>query len=49
MRDASCLALDELSEKSELDVVRHDVGWPFDVTALHEQFEVRHDLVLELL
>lgn len=47
--DASCLTLYEFSEESELDVVGHDVGWPLDVAALHEQLEVGHDLVLELL
>lgn len=47
--DASCLTLDELSEEGEFDVVGHDVGWTLDVAALHEQLEVGHDLVLELL
>jgi hypothetical protein len=47
--DASCLTLDELSEEGEFDVVGHDVGWPLDVASLHEQLEVGHDLVLELL
>jgi len=49
VRDAGCLALDELSEKGEFDVVGHDVGGTLDVAALHEELEVRHDLVLELL
>ena len=47
--DVSCLTLDEFSEEGEFDVVGHDVGWPLDVAALHEQLEVGHDLVLELL
>jgi hypothetical protein len=47
--DARCLTLDELAEKGEFDVVGHDVGWPLDVAALHEELEVGHDLVLELL
>lgn len=49
MWDARCLTLDEFSEEGELDVVGHDVGWALDVAALHEQLEVGHDLVLELL
>lgn len=36
VRNASGLALDKLSEKRELDVVRHDVGGTLDVAALHE-------------
>jgi hypothetical protein len=47
--DARCLALDELSEESELDVVEHNVGGTPDVAALHEELAVGHDLVLELL
>ena len=47
--DARCLALDELSEEGELDVVGHDVRGTLDVAALHEELEVGHDLVLELL
>jgi hypothetical protein len=47
--DTGCLTLDELSEKGELDVVGHDVGWTLDVAALHEELEVGHDLVFELL
>jgi len=47
--DARCLALDELSEEGELDVVGHNVGGTPDVAALHEELEVGHDLVLELL
>ena len=47
--DACRLALDELSEEGELDVVGHDVGGTLDVAALHEELEVGHDLVLELL
>jgi hypothetical protein len=47
--DADCLALDELAEEGELDVIGHDVGRTLDVSALHEELEVGHDLVLELL
>ena len=47
--DARCLALDELTEEGELDIVGHDVGGTLDVAALHEELEVGHDLVLELL
>lgn len=47
--DARRLTLDELAEKGELDVVGHDVGGALDVAALHEELEVGHDLVLELL
>jgi len=47
--DACCLTLDELSEESEFEVVGHDVGWTLDVASLHEELEVGHDLVLELL
>lgn len=47
--DARGLALDELSEEGEFDVVGHDVGWSLDIAALHEELEVGHDLVLELL
>jgi hypothetical protein len=43
------LALDELSKKGEFDVVGHDVGGTLDVATLHEELEVGHDLVLELL
>lgn len=49
VRNARGLALDKLSEKGELDVVGHDVGGTLNVTALHQQLEVGHDLVLELL
>ena len=49
VRNARGLALDELSEKGKVDVVGHDVGGPLNVAALHQQLEVRHDLVLELL
>ena len=49
MWDASCLSLNELAEKGEFDVVGHDVGRTLDVAALHEELEVGHDLVLELL
>jgi len=49
VRNACGLALDELSEKGELDVVWHDVGGALNVAALHQQLEVGHDLVLELL
>jgi len=49
VRNTRGLALDELSEKGELDVVGHDVGGTLNVTALHQQLEVGHDLVLELL
>lgn len=49
MWDARCFTLDEFSEEGEFDVVGHDVGWTLDVAALHEQLEVGHDLVLELL
>ena len=49
VRNARGLALDKLSEKGELDVVGHDVGGALNVTALHQQLEVGHDLVLELL
>ena len=49
VRNAGCLALDELSQKGEFDVVGHDVGGTLDVSALHEELEVGHDLVLELL
>lgn len=49
VRNAGGLAVDELSEEGEFDVVGHDVGGTLDVAALHEEFEVRHDLVLELL
>ena len=47
--DARCLALDKLSEEGEFNVVGHDVGWTLDVATLHEELEVGHDLVLELL
>lgn len=47
--DASCLTLDELPEEGEFDIVGHDVWWTLDVAALHEQLEVGHDLVFELL
>ena len=46
---ACCLTLDELSQEGEFEVVGHDVGWTLDVAALHEELEVGHDLVLELL
>ncbi len=49
VRNARGLALDKLSEKGELDVVGHDVGGALNVATLHQQLEVRHDLVLELL
>jgi hypothetical protein len=49
MWDACGLTLDELSEKGEFDIVRHDIGGTLDVATLHEEFKVRHDLVLELL
>jgi len=49
VRNAGSLAVDELSEEGEFDVVGHDVGGTLDVAALHEELEVRHDLVLELL
>ena len=39
-------ALDEFSEKAQLNVVEHDVGSPL---ILHEEPEVGHVLVLELL
>jgi hypothetical protein len=47
--DACCLTLDKLSEEGEFEVIGHDVGWTLDVSPLHEQLEVGHDLVLELL
>ena len=47
--DAGRLTLDEFSEKGEFEVVGHDVGGTLDVAALHEELEVGHDLVLELL
>ncbi len=47
--DACCLTLDKLSEEGEFDVIGHDVGRTLDVSPLHEELEVRHDLVLELL
>jgi len=47
--DARCFTLDELAEEGEFDVVGHDVGGTLDVAALHEELEVGHDLVLELL
>jgi hypothetical protein len=47
--DARGLALDELSQEGELEGVGHDVGGALDVPALHEELEVGHDLVLELL
>lgn len=47
--DARGLALDKLSEEGEFDVVGHDVGGSLDITALHQELEVGHDLVLELL
>jgi hypothetical protein len=49
VRDASYLALDEPPEEGEFDIVGHDVGGALDVSTLHEELEVRHDLVLELL
>lgn len=49
VRNARSLTLDKLSEKGELDVVGHVVGGALNVAALHQQLEVRHDLVLELL
>ena len=36
MRNARGLALDELSEEAELNVVGHDVGGTLDVATLHE-------------
>ena len=47
--DACCLAFDELAEEGELYVIGHDVWGTLDVSALHEELEVGHDLVLELL
>jgi hypothetical protein len=49
VRHARGLALDELSKEAEFDVVGHDVGGTLDVSTLHEELEVGHDLVLELL
>jgi hypothetical protein len=40
------MALDEFSEKAQFNVVEHDVGGPL---ILHEELEVGHVLVLELL
>ena len=39
------VALDKLSEKAQFNAVEHDVG----PLILHEELEVGHDLVLELL
>jgi hypothetical protein len=35
--------------RREFDVVEHDAGQTLDVATLHEELEVGHDLVLELL
>lgn len=49
MWGASSLSLDKLPEEGELDVVRHDIRRPLDVSALHQQFQMGHDFVLQLL
>ena len=49
VRDTSIVALDELAEEGQLDLVWHDVGRALDVALLHEELEVAHRLVLELL
>lgn len=49
MRDVGRLPLDEFAQESELDVVGHEIGWALDVAFLHEEFEVAHRLVFELL
>lgn len=47
--NARGLALDEFAEKGELDVVGHYVRRALYFALLHEELEMRHDLVLELL
>lgn len=47
--DAGRLSLDELPQERELQVVRHNVWRALDLALLHEQFEMGHDFVLQLL
>ena len=49
VRNTGGLALDEFSKKGELYVVGHDVRWALNFALLHEELEVGHDFVLELL
>ena len=49
MWDACGLSLDKFAQKRELDVVGHDVWWTLNFALLHEQLQVGHDFVLELL
>lgn len=49
MRDTGGLPVDEPLEEAELEVVGHDIRRALYLPLLHEQFEVRHDLVFELL
>lgn len=49
MRDALRLAVDELAHERKLEVVRHHVRRALDLALLHEELELGHDLVLELL
>lgn len=47
--DISSLPLNKLLKECELDIFWHDVRWPLDFPLLHEELEVSHDFILELL
>ncbi len=49
MRGVGGLPFDKFSEECQLDVVCHDIRGALNIAFLHEQFEVRHRLVLQLL
>lgn len=49
MRDARGLARNEAAHEGQLDALGHDVRRALDVALLHQQLEVRHALVLQLL
>ena len=47
--DAGRLSLNELAQERELQVIRHNVRRSLNFAFLHEQFEMGHDFVLQLL
>lgn len=49
MGDSGFVAFDESSQKRKFDVVGHDIRRALDVALLHEQFEMGHGLVFQLL
>jgi hypothetical protein len=49
MWDARCLAFDEFSQKGKLDVVRHKIRGALDIALLHQQLQMRHRLIFQLL